>query len=156
MAQSSPMAAQDVTPMQIATVRQTLLESYYAEGKPIRGGVPLIFPWFGPNIADPKLPAHGFARTRAWELGGVDVRDDGTVLVKLTLGPDGRSREIWPREFKLEYTVTVGRSLDMSLFVGNEGERAFRFEAAMHTYLAVSNVRNVSIDGLASGFSLVR
>src|ERR671914_568067 len=45
--------------------------SHFAAGKPIRGGVPVIFPWFGPNAQDPKAPAHGFARTQPWELHDV-------------------------------------------------------------------------------------
>ena len=36
--------------------------SHFQPGKPIRGGVPICFPWFGPKAADPKAPAHGFAR----------------------------------------------------------------------------------------------
>ena len=51
-------------------------ESHFVDGKPIRGGVPLIFPWFGPNTANPSLPAHGFARTRRWELAGAETEPD--------------------------------------------------------------------------------
>ena len=36
-------------------------DSLYADGKAIRGGVPVIFPWFGANATNPKAPAHGFA-----------------------------------------------------------------------------------------------
>lgn len=124
-------------------------KSHFADGKPIRGGVPVIFPWFGPNAADPALPAHGFVRARRWELAAVDRAADGAVTVRLTAGPDAQSREMWPREFALGYTVTVGRSLSMALAVRNTGEKPFRFEAALHTYLAVSDVRTVRVDGLA-------
>ena len=122
--------------------------SHFAEGKPIRGGVPVIFPWFGPNAADPALPAHGFVRTRRWELAAAEQEPDGTIALRLTAGPDGRTREMWPREFALAFTVRVGRSLSMSLGVRNADDKPFRFEAALHTYLAVSDVRRVAIDGL--------
>src|SRR6266568_3055263 len=36
--------------------------SHFAPGKPIRGGVPVIFPWFGPHPSRPDFPAHGIAR----------------------------------------------------------------------------------------------
>src|SRR4051794_17302365 len=38
-------------------------QSHFAPGKAIRGGVPLIFPWFGARAGDAKAPQHGFART---------------------------------------------------------------------------------------------
>jgi D-hexose-6-phosphate mutarotase len=124
-------------------------QSHFADGKAIRGGVPVIFPWFGPNAADPALPAHGFVRTRRWELAAVGQEADGTVAIRLTAGPNGRTRELWPREFELAYVVRVGRSLSMTLEVRNVDDKPFRFEAALHTYLAVGDVRKVAIDGLA-------
>src|SRR6266478_1993455 len=39
--------------------------SRFEEHQPIRGGIPVIFPWFGPREG---LPQHGFARLKAWEL----------------------------------------------------------------------------------------
>src|SRR5438067_12687170 len=41
--------------------------SAFESGKPIRGGVPIIFPWFGPRQGDPTS-LHGFVRTRTWEV----------------------------------------------------------------------------------------
>ena len=123
-------------------------KSLFAPGKAIRGGIPLIFPWFGPNQADSKLPAHGFARTRLWELRSV-TREAATVKVELSLGPTSETRQLWPHDFDLRFSVTVGPALEMSLSVGNSGSEPFRFEEAMHTYLAVDDVRNVKIQGLA-------
>jgi len=39
-------------------------KSRWEDGIAIRGGVPIIFPWFGPSKTDPKAPQHGFARSR--------------------------------------------------------------------------------------------
>jgi D-hexose-6-phosphate mutarotase len=125
-------------------------KSHFADGKPIRGGVPLIFPWFGPNGANPSLPAHGFARTRRWELADVAADADGAIRARLTLSPDDASRHMWPHEFALAFTVTVGARLRMELQVTNTDTTPFTFEEALHTYLAVNDVRNVSIDGLAN------
>ena len=123
--------------------------SHFAAGKPIRGGVPLIFPWFGPNAADPKAPAHGFARTVAWELREVTRVDDESVAVELFLGPSEATRKVWPHEFDLIFTVVFGPSLTMALEVRNTGSAPFKFEEALHTYLTVSDVRQVTIEGLA-------
>src|SRR5512142_344485 len=38
--------------------------SQFASGHPIRGGIPIIFPWFG---AREGVPAHGFVRIAEWE-----------------------------------------------------------------------------------------
>ena len=53
-------------------------KSYFAPGKPIRGGVPICFPWFGPRDGD---VAHGFARIAEWELVQTSAAPDGTVTV---------------------------------------------------------------------------
>src|SRR5690348_2598187 len=42
-------------------------ESRFEAGKPIRGGVPIVFPWFGPHPTDKSAPQHGFARTANWD-----------------------------------------------------------------------------------------
>ena len=57
----------------------------YAPGKAIRGGVPLIFPWFGPREGDPKAPAHGFARLREWSVESIVKKSNGDVTVTLAL-----------------------------------------------------------------------
>ena len=44
----------------------------FAPGKAIRGGIPIIFPWFGPNRHAAAAPQHGFARTATWHLEGVE------------------------------------------------------------------------------------
>ncbi len=124
-------------------------KSLFQTGKAIRGGVPLIFPWFGPNSADPKLPAHGFARTTAWTLESIS-RDGDRAVVELSLKPSDSTRRLWPHEFELRYRLTVGSSLQMELTVRNVGADAWRFEEALHTYLAVADVRKVAITGLAA------
>ena len=120
----------------------------WAAGRAIRGGVPLVFPWFGAHASQPKAPAHGFARTRAWRLVGSQATDDA-VVVELALDDDEASRSsAWPRAFQLRYRVSVGAALGLSLDVVNTSAQAFSFEAALHTYLAVGDVRAVAITGL--------
>jgi glucose-6-phosphate 1-epimerase len=122
--------------------------AYFAPGKPIRGGVPLIFPWFGPHPTNPKLPAHGFARTREWELRSI-CQENGGVTVDFSLSPSPATRELWPHEFQLNFLVHVGAQLQMSLTVRNTGNSSFTFEEAFHTYLSVADVRLLKINGLA-------
>src|SRR3954462_4974564 len=60
-------------------------ESLFDPAKPIRGGVPLIFPWFGPNASNPKAPQHGFARTTQWTVRDVQQGRDGPTTIVLGL-----------------------------------------------------------------------
>ena len=134
-------------PTGAAPVLFTSERSLFTPGKPIRGGVPLVFPWFGPHPTDATQPAHGWARTSAWELQSVtrDSADHVTVILSLGVG----ELSLRPIDgFTLIYTVRVGPELVMLLDVQNTLKTAATFEAAFHTYLAVSDVRQVRIDGL--------
>lgn len=115
----------------------------------IRGGVPVIFPWFGAKPDDPAAPVHGFARTAAWGAESVEREPDGRVVVVLRLAPDDATRAAWPHDFVLRHRVTVGPTLDLALVVENRGAAPLVFEEALHTYLAVEDVRIVSVSGLA-------
>lgn len=57
----------------------------FEAGIPIRGGVPLVFPWFGPDPEGRGRPAHGFARIRSWKL----VDHDGDRVVLELIDDDG-------------------------------------------------------------------
>ena len=120
----------------------------YAPGKAIRGGVPLIFPWFGPHATDRRAPMHGFARTRTWRLVTSGAGPDGAVVLELTLDDDEATRAAWPPTFGLRYRVSVGDVLDLSLEVTNTSPAPFTFEAALHTYVAVGDIQAVAITGL--------
>ena len=124
-------------------------QSWFAADKPIRGGVPICWPWFGPHAGKPELPAHGLARLSDWRLRAVTNEPDGGTSVVLALESSDRTKLLWPHDFDLEYTVRVAARLELSLRVKNAGAAAFIFEEALHTYLAVSDIRKVSVQGLA-------
>lgn len=126
-------------------------QSRFATGKAIRGGVPVIFPWFGARVGHPESPDHGFARTREWAVEAVEPASDGSVAVTLTLEADGATRPAWPHEFTLRHRVVFGERLEMKLEVENRSGHPFDFEEALHTYLRVGDVEQVSINGLGDG-----
>jgi glucose-6-phosphate 1-epimerase len=124
-------------------------DSQFHPDKPIRGGIPICFPWFAAHAIDASAPMHGFARLRDWTLGNVEDRD-GEVHVTFELTDDERSRRsAWPHRFRATYRVAVGDRLGLALDVANTGEGPLTFEAALHTYVAVANVRDVGVAGLA-------
>ena len=120
----------------------------YAAGKAVRGGVPLVFPWFGPHPTDPQRPMHGFARTRPWRLLTTAPGPDGATVIELALEDDEATRALWPSAFSLRYRVAVGATLTLALEVVNTSPAPFTLETALHTYLAVGDVEAVSIHGL--------
>lgn len=122
--------------------------SAFLPGVPIRGGVPICFPWFGAHPAVEGAPAHGFARRVPWRL--VDAQhpaDDVVLTFRLTDDETTRS-SAWPHRFSATYTVTVGRELRLALSVVNTDDVPVSVEAALHTYLAVTDVRAVRVEGL--------
>src|SRR5258707_862939 len=83
----------------------------FAAGKAIRGGVPVCFPWFAAHPTDPTKPAHGFARTRAWEIGDVTRDAAGDSRVVLRLAADAETRALWNADFAATLTLTLGTGL---------------------------------------------
>ena len=122
--------------------------SFFEKGKPIRGGVPVCFPWFANRAGRPESPAHGFARTREWAVESLSVDDDQTVRVVLRLAADDTTRAHWPHDFVLRHHLVIGARLGMLLEVENVSGEPFQFEEALHTYFAVSDAREVSVTGL--------
>jgi glucose-6-phosphate 1-epimerase len=134
----------------IATAEVLFLSaaSHFASGKPIRGGVPVIFPWFGSRAGQAEAPAHGFARTLPWQIESLSSADWRTVSVVLSLAANDMTRVLWPHDFVLRHHVNIGSQLEMVLEVENPSSAPFQFEEALHTYLAVSDVRTISVTGL--------
>ncbi|MFK7738935.1 MAG: D-hexose-6-phosphate mutarotase [Planctomycetota bacterium] len=116
----------------------------YRHGKPVRGGIPVVFPWFGDHRTDPAMPAHGFARSRSWRCTKVGPAAE----VTLRLEDDEQTRALWPHAFRLELHVHLEQALSLSLTVTNRGPAPFRFEEALHTYFAVGDVHSTSVHGL--------
>ena len=123
-------------------------KSWFEPGRPIRGGVPVCWPWFGMSDAFPGGPHHGFARITEWDVESASVNDRGRVVATLLLTSNDETRSIWPHDFELRHVVTVGPTLTMRLETRNTGSETFTVTEALHTYLRVSDARKVSVRGL--------
>lgn len=128
--------------------------------KAVRGGVPVVFPVFGPppksDHPTSSLPQHGFARTSRWEFLGKSSAEDalGSDSVKLDFGLyssglTDEARKAWPLDFGLVYSVTLSKdSLQTVINVRNEGEQSFEFQFLLHTYFKIQDISKVAVNGL--------
>ena len=127
-------------------------ESKFEKGAAIRGGIPVIFPWFGARTGTPESPrtdgpSHGFARITEWDVSFAAVVGEDLHLA-LTLVPDENSRALGYDRFRVALQFTLGRSLTVKLTVANEDDVPLRFEEALHTYLHVGDATQIAVRGL--------
>jgi glucose-6-phosphate 1-epimerase len=76
------------------------------------------------------------------------VQPDGVVRVVFALSSDDTTLKLWPHPFALRMTFLIGGALDMELEVRNPADAPFTYEEALHTYFAVGDVRQASVDGV--------
>ncbi|WEO77399.1 D-hexose-6-phosphate mutarotase [Cryobacterium sp. SO2] len=123
-------------------------QSEYAPGVPLRGGVPICFPWFAGHPTDATAPSHGFARLADWQLVEARETAEDVVLVFVLTDTEATRASAWPHRFEARYTVTVGAELSLALEVTNRDTEPVTFEEALHTYLAVADIRQTTVSGL--------
>jgi len=122
-------------------------QAQFAEGKAIRGGIPVCFPWFREKLDDPKAPSHGFVRTKAWQLDSI-AYDGGVATVLLSTASDESTLAWWPHDLALVQRFTIGHTLTQELTVTNRGTTPLRFEEALHTYYRLGGAESIVISGL--------
>lgn len=121
-------------------------ESWWQSDKPIRGGIPVIFPQFG---GMGPLPAHGFARASEWQLVRTELLDDGMVTADLQITETAETLAIWPHRFAFGLRVMLDESaLTVSAQVINTGGQPFGFMMALHTYFQVADITKTAVRGL--------
>jgi glucose-6-phosphate 1-epimerase len=119
-------------------------KSWFEPGKPIRGGVPICFPWFGNRDGE---PSHGFARVTEWELAKTAAAPDGSVTLRFAL-PKIPGRDAW-NNLRTEFIVTVADVLTMELLTANDSHgETLNIENCLHTYFHVGDIGAVSLFGL--------
>lgn len=111
----------------------------------IRGGIPVCWPWFGSHREDSSLPAHGWLRKRLWQVIEQSESLDATLVI---LQPESTSGPGFNGKAEVELHISVGEELRLDLFTRNIGSEPFRFTCALHSYFAVQDVRQVSLQGL--------
>ena len=116
-------------------------------GKAVRGGIPICWPWFGPHLSDGKLPAHGFVRAASWQVAG-SAASAGRATLVLAFETSEQTATAWPHRARAEVEITIGETLSIALTTENKSSSDITITQALHTYLEIGDVGDVSIGGL--------
>lgn len=123
-------------------------KAYYQDGKAIKGGAPICWPWFGPDPEGKGRPGHGFVRNRPWKIIGTQAVSDNSVKVTLELSDTPETMEIWPHAFELTQEIVIGDSLNIALTTRNTGADLFTITQGFHTYFKIGDITQTSVLGL--------
>jgi glucose-6-phosphate 1-epimerase len=130
----------------------------YQRGQSVRGGVPVCWPWFGDLARNPlplqamhddpaSAPAHGGVRGLDWQLLGIDQQGEA---VSLRFAFDSRTQPLahWPHAVELSLEIRLEQRLHLRLSSRNLDQQTLHLSQALHSYFAVSDIRQVSVLGL--------
>jgi len=135
----------DWTPTDQEPVLWMSRKARFESDTPIRGGIPICWPWFGAGRRGVASPLHGFANVTEWRLVDSTQSDDAAAATYMLI--DARPDK-FDFPYRLTYDVSFGAQFSATLTVRNTGTRRFSFEEALHTYLKVGDVRRISVAGL--------
>lgn len=133
-------------------------EAVFKTGKSIRAGVPVCWPWFGNfqrnpasvqamRVSNEPAPAHGLVRALDWELGEIGTTDGG-LTVEFILPVPENGLPGWPHQVDLRLSIRLDEQLHIHLTSHNRGTDSVSISQALHSYFAVSDVRNVRVEGV--------
>ena len=116
----------------------------FQDGKAIRGGIPVIWPWFGSHPTDSDQASHGVARRMGWQVLGVTES-----AAKFMLLPEGE--HVHPKvdgSFVVTLDLILDEALTVNLTTTNVGKTRFHMTAALHSYFRVADVAQIELRGL--------
>jgi glucose-6-phosphate 1-epimerase len=109
---------------------------------PIRGGIPVCWPYFAKQGQPPDAPQHGLVRTLQWRVTHAQQNTDGEIV--LAMSPP----EVAEVPMNLMLTMRIGRALEQALTTVNLSQETVRFTQALHTYFRVADAERVHVTGL--------
>ncbi len=122
-------------------------KSIYEDGKAIRGGIPVCWPWFGSDPKGLQRPNHGFVRNHLWRMLSAEMAESETKI-SLQFIESQKKERTWKKPFLLTLEFIIGQTLTLKLNTQNTGDKPFSITQAFHTYFHVGNVDQVQVLGL--------
>ncbi|WP_339766784.1 D-hexose-6-phosphate mutarotase [uncultured Paraglaciecola sp.] len=120
------------------------------DGKhPIRGGIPICWPWFGPHKTQSELGSHGYVRNQAWHVADCTEKDGNTIVC---LKPATTQGQGFVGQTHLSLIITVGREMRIQLLTENIGDQPFTFTGALHSYFHVDDIDKCRLNGLTGEY----
>lgn len=123
----------------------------YKYGTPVRGGIPICWPWFSTHESNASFPSHGFARNVIWEVINtkmINVNETEISFQLRTNTLDEKFKKFWPQATVVEYKLCVGKELKMELSTFNKSDKPLTISQALHTYFNIHNIDNTKVYGL--------
>lgn len=120
----------------------------FEEGRAIKGGIPICWPWFGAAPENSDHPNHGFARNSFWAVSSIEMLKNGSTKIKLELPNSDNFKILWPHSFYLSLEIIIGDTLTLELLTRNTGNEPFTITEALHTYFNVGDSSQVQLLGL--------
>ena len=127
----------------------TSKKSNFEEGKPIRSGIPVCWPWFSGNSVygvEKEPPKHGFARLKMWKLVSQSESKNGDYS-EVTLQLDVEPNDFWPGEALLSIRFGVGKCFTIDTRTVNCSDKPLILTQALHTYFNVGEVEKIAVTG---------
>lgn len=124
-------------------------KAQYLEGKAIRGGIPVCWPWFGKRPDRPDFPGHGIARINRWSVAEAKQLDAGNTQIRLSLKqPLPQHLNWWPHGFELQMMISIGKKLILELITHNTSRQPFTVTQAFHGYFRIGDIKQCRLTGL--------
>jgi glucose-6-phosphate 1-epimerase len=120
----------------------------YTEGRSIRGGIPICWPWFGAHPTDSSYCPHGFARVIPWKVLQTSILANGATRLLLEMTHTDVTKKQLSYDYRFVLAITVGQTLRLEMMTTNLASHPFMIGEAFHTYFNISDVDNVEITGL--------
>ena len=122
--------------------------AYFQEGKAIKGGSPICWPWFAAKPDDDSLPFHGLVRNQFWQVESTNHLDNGDIIIVLLYKNTVQTERLWPYSFELREVITISDKLAIQLSTTNTDNQTFNITQAIHTYFNVGDITKVEVTGL--------
>lgn len=121
-------------------------ESSFVKGVPIRGGIPVCWPWFGRR----NTPMHGFARLLPWQIKTLHATESNLEVI-FSLTHSEATQKYTKATFNLELALSVSaKACELSLV--HDADERIEVTAALHSYFMVGDIRQTAVANLGHHF----
>lgn len=124
------------------------------DGKtPIRGGIPICWPWFSNHHLEPSFPSHGFVRTQMFDLIDISETLSGQNVVQsqLTLSP--KQLDLFGyKNIQMKLIIEISSTLNINIISMNNSNEIMPITQALHSYFRIENIASTLLKGVETDY----